>query len=311
MRSIFLLTIFIFFSTSLFFELQARPSFIKDQCKKVQNTADILTCVKKQNEDASKHLNGFFEFIVNKDPEKDFTEFRLAQKNWILYRDQECKWETQQEENEALKRIKELSCLTKITNSRIELLEPLITQMEETPEEEFGTFPRWLNVLGEENPEVFWNYAAHIKADLNGDDREEYIITGLTIGTKEAPKSVAVLALIDTPESGKPHITYFEFNLVPPVKEAPEEGGTSEDQEKVLQSLSSCGARLKLSLIKEDLSPTTVFKTEGTKRNEEGLQEDSPPLSRQILHVAHGVSPITIIRWNGKSYEKNDLYREN
>ena len=150
-------------------------------CEHAQNTTDILGCVKIRHDKAQEKLNTVFEKVLGQQPadqEENLSTLRAAQKDWIVYRNQQCSWETQQVETESLKRIQELDCLAELTEQRTGVLSSSLKQEENAEAEtegleKYSAFPRWMNVVARENPDVFWRYGDHMRVDLDCDGQDE------------------------------------------------------------------------------------------------------------------------------------------
>ena len=158
----------------------AHATQIFNFCEDAQSTADSMACIKKRHDNAQKHLNTTFEKIIKTQGENkdNIQALNDAQTNWLSYRDQECKWATQQVENESLHRIEELACLTTLTQQRIRILEETLSRQQAENVKEYGTFPRWMNVVAKNYPSIFWRYGDQLDVDLDCDKQNEKIMAG-------------------------------------------------------------------------------------------------------------------------------------
>jgi uncharacterized protein YecT (DUF1311 family) len=217
-------------------------------CDGIESTADMLKCVNRHRENAQIRLNMVFQELLKNLESREKKRLQETQKSWISYRNEQCSFEKKQAGKPGLERIYELSCLTNLTEQRTSKLSMMLYNENSDVSPEFGTFPRWMNVIAHEHPEIFWRYGQHISADMNCDGRLEQIITGLKL--KEAGKPLeerpldAVLAIAENPEAGKPHFKLLTFpvsaaggnykNVCSPFleikfKEAGKSGGSIED----------------------------------------------------------------------------------
>lgn len=275
-------------------------SFAKSEpeyCDRAKSTADIMACVKDRHDQAQKRLNIIFDrVLVNENAltapleknendetpqleEQDKSKDRIAslretQNNWIIYRDQECAWEIGSEATESLKRIKELSCLTKLTNQRADVLSLSLNEEDrsEAAQEQTTPTPRWLNTLVADHPMVFWKYQDHIRADLDCDGEVEEIMSGLSAAYREVRTEDAdryavtsVVSITNNPATGRPKSELFQFAVTP---EQSDDGLCRSDIELSVQT---------------------------SEKQDEQCQA--------ILNINDGACKQRSIRWNGEAYE--------
>ena len=138
-------------------------------CDQAASTADALDCVNRHNKDTQEILSTVFKEIIDGQEGEVKAKLSEAQKNWIIYRDAQCQWEAGLSETPSLRRVYELSCLTDMTERRIKLLESVKMQ------------PRWMNALAHDYPDIYWRYGEWQSADLNCDEEDEQIMTGLSV----------------------------------------------------------------------------------------------------------------------------------
>lgn len=264
---------------------------IIQSCERAQSTADIMRCVKKRHDEAQKRLNKIFDQLLENEraqvdqgeyetPEDIPSTLRITHQNWITYRDYQCAWETSREPSESLKRIRELSCLAALTEQRANILRVALDR--ETPDvknsAQYSSTPRWMNALGADQPNIFWRYHDHIRADLDCDGEQEEIMAGLSAALRDARKAEAdrylvksVVAITENPATGRPKSNFFEFTVYP------------EGQDGQL-----CRSNVNLTVI--DLPAA------------EGEAEDAKTC-RVALQVNDGKCAPHIIRWNGTGYD--------
>lgn len=264
-------------------ELRAQPNVAyPDHCEKAKNTADIMACVKKAHEKAQKNLNRLYEesaaTIETVEPES-LEKFRATQKDWIEYRDQECGWMMQRNESESFSRIRELSCLTKLTNARAEILAELLEREEKDfTHRQFEVFPLWMNVLADENPEVYWKYGSRKKIDIDCDGQEEDIITGINPG-KDDVRTQVVLAIAEKSKMGRPQTVVLKIEHNPEASD-----------EKAF-----CNTDVKLNVVTEKHVQKAATEDDKT-------QEGDDKICHTQLRVEDGICPAKILQWTGNSY---------
>ncbi len=196
-----------------------------DDCDQADSTADAFGCVNRRNQDIQEKLNQVFEAIIATQDEETKAMLGAAQKNWIIYRDAQCEWESGLTDTASLKRVYELSCLASMTERRVKLLESVQMREKETSPREFGAQPRWMNALAHDYPDIFWRYGEWQSADMDCDDEDEQIMTGLsvariqdsvTIGDDEVAEDAhheveIVIAVSENPKTGRPKATLFRL----------------------------------------------------------------------------------------------------
>ncbi len=198
-------------------------------CDKATNTTDILSCAKDRYETAQDKLADIYKLVEDElkdlhqaaldqlsDEEKLETDTANTaldqlgsnQKDWIAYRDSHCAWASERADNESLKRIASLSCLADMTESRSGLLQKHAAEdsAEEIVAKNAAT-PRWINVLDEEKPHVFWKNAKRQTLDLDCDGHDDFAVFGIDEKTKEYVVAVAKSSL-----TGRPDVTVLDLS---------------------------------------------------------------------------------------------------
>jgi hypothetical protein len=220
-------------------------------------------------------------------------ELQGLQKSWLAYRDAECMWEAENAENSSLKRINELSCMARLTDDRADILTVVHEdriQLETV--REYGSFPRWMNVVAKENTDVYWDYGKRSGYDLDCDGEDEFVMTGVqteavSIDLPEGKeplshqvfKNHVVVALAQNTSVGKPTAEIFKFIL-----------GNSESENSV------CDSNISLRYIE----PT---ETDDEDLNDDTEKEVEEKICDAKLEIKSGkCDPKTII-WNGKGFE--------
>lgn len=219
------------------------------ECANAKSTAAQLQCLKKTYEKQKENLNqSFADSLKNLDPDGQ-AAMKKAQTAWIAYRDLECPLKAQSVDNASLERLEELQCLSKLTQERLQALSEIEG---EKPVSDMGVLPRWMNVLGSENPKVHWNYAARIEADFDCDSEYEYAMTGIE---DTAGGFKAVVALAETVTSGKPKTTLFRFPL----------RNTDVETELDPHAICQLGVTLAVAQDEPEISKSSESKEEETK----------------------------------------------
>jgi len=199
---------------------------VLNECDSAKNTADHLACANRMLEDSQTRLNSVFEVVLGQQADENTGSFRTSQKDWILYRDNQCAWEMTQEQNESLKKIQELSCLARLTNLRIAALSGFVSEETKFDLKSATVFPAWVNVLSDENPDVLWQLKDRKHVDLDCDGVQENVLPGLKISIGSAKESGdqtdlrPVLALTTSPASGQPSAKVIMFDFADEPKEA-------------------------------------------------------------------------------------------
>ncbi len=202
----------VFFAAHIFTStLHAQTAPILDHCEQAKNNNAMLACVKKQHEESLDSLNALYEEVQALQSPETLNEFRSTQRDWISYRDKECAWKTHQTGNEMLKRIKQLSCLTHLTNMRVTVLTKYMDDQNTGEPEALAKIPLWMNVLGEEHPDVFWQTAKRQRGDLDCDKADEQILTGVRIYQSEPVQQEVLIAIVENPITGQPKTSVFIF----------------------------------------------------------------------------------------------------
>jgi uncharacterized protein YecT (DUF1311 family) len=192
------------------------PRGVSGHCAAATSTGDILACVNRHRQDAQIRLNMVFVDLM-KSLESEAVQDRLheAQNAWLIYRDDQCAFERMHAETPALERIVELSCIATLTEARAELLAMALYHRASGKPREFGTFPRWMNVLSHDYPDVFWRYHNSLETDLDCDGQKDMILSGVSIignaQNKDAPEVKVVLAVSTNPPTGRPETEILRF----------------------------------------------------------------------------------------------------
>lgn len=287
-------------------------------CDRADSTAASVSCLKHHLDDAQNRLNKKYDRLTGALEGQTLENLRALQKTWLDYRDTQCSWESAQAGSPSLEKIRQLSCLARMTEDRTELLTAILPEEDGTPATErmFGALPHWMNALNRDNPDIFWDYDNRIRTDLNCDGEDEIILSGIKLtriekknedsevgnsaeknensGNKNKGQNAiygaeTIVAITQTPTTGRPQSETLHF---PVIQEPGEPGYLCRERVTVTASF----------LPTPDITPAANEKSntpqESTHTNE--TQEQSCPARLEISDRA--CTPV-IIRWNGKNYE--------
>lgn len=149
-------------------------------CDQADSTAATQNCLKRHLDTAQKRLKQVYDSLNMSMEDEKKQELVQLQKNWLAYRDAECTWEANNVENPSLKRTNELSCMARLTDDRADILTiAREDKVELGTAREYGSFPRWMNVVAKENAGTYWNYGGRKGFDLDCDGEDEYVMHGL------------------------------------------------------------------------------------------------------------------------------------
>lgn len=253
-------------------------------CDKADSTAAALDCVNRQNQLTQEKLSQTFKATVEGQSEEARAMLNEAQKDWIIYRDAQCKWEAGLSEAPALARVAELSCLNALTEGRIAILESVRNRAEDKSPREFSDQPRWMNVLAGDYPDIFWRYGAWQSADLDCDEEDEQIMTG-----------IAVARVQDSVEIGDGQAKeegHHEVEMVIAVSENPLTGRPKSKLLRIPVSESKTDAP---HLCRPSVRLEVVDRPSGAEGGTTGA-------CSRMLQIADPVCPSLNIYWNGKTY---------
>ncbi len=198
-------------------------------CEQADSTAATQQCLKKHLDTAQNRLNRIYKLLDDALEGERKEELAALQKTWLEYRDAECMWEAENSENSSLKRINELSCMARVTDDRADILTVVHEdKIQLDTVREYGSFPRWMNVVAKENPRVYWDYGSRKGFDLDCDGEDEYLMSGIT--TQPAPfdkneeaeeevsdvknfNNVLNISITQNPAVGKPTTKIFKFPI--------------------------------------------------------------------------------------------------
>ena len=186
-------------------------------CEQADSTAANLECINRHYQIMQDKLKTVFKKAGGQD-EAAGPLLGAAQKDWLVYRDSQCKWEAELPKVPALKRVYELSCLTALTEKRIAVLQAAVKHEQADKPREFGAQPRWMNALAHDYPKTFWRYGEWKSADMDCDGEDDAIMTGIDVaqvaeeatgdgkdsGDETRAEIAVVVAISDNPPAGRP-----------------------------------------------------------------------------------------------------------
>ena len=178
--------------------------------------------------------------------------------------------------------------MARLTEDRADILDVVYAEGKQVTErKEYGAFPRWMNVLSKDHPDVFWGYGRRTEYDLNCDGEEEQIMQGvltkLSKTDSENPKEEnqklfskqVVLAIVENQSVGRPQATVLEFPV---------------EQEARLNAV--CSDRVSLEFKQKPMP-------EETKNDDE---KETPKVCNAYLELnTRGCDPIAIVS-TGKDF---------
>jgi uncharacterized protein YecT (DUF1311 family) len=257
-------------------------------CEQADSTATTQKCLKRHLDSSQKRLSDVYKKLNDELESEKQNELSVLQKSWLTYRDAECMWEAENSKTPSLKHINELSCMARVTEDRADILNVIYDdEADQENVREYGSFPRWMNVVAKENPSIHWNYGNRKGMDLDCDGEDEYVMSGLKISSvkMEIPEeeakilpqnynSTIVIALAENPTIGRPTIKTFEFLV------------SQEESDKTI-----CNNRVNMKFI----APKPLK----TDTQEEG--EATPKCTAKLEITASGCASKNII-WGNQYY---------
>ncbi|GJL85669.1 MAG: hypothetical protein DHS20C02_14440 [Micavibrio sp.] len=286
---------FIFFTLLILLGLSKTGQAQSGHCENVKNTTDMMDCVNRHYEDAQERLNTVFGKMLEQREDETEEGLQIAQRSWLVYRDLQCGWEAAQVETKAVKRLTELSCLTDLTESRADVLASGLD--EKGAQHKFSAYPRWMNVLAQENPDVYWRYGEHIRADLDCDGQDEQIMVGVDVTGNDkintetgtaSYKSDVILAVAENPVTGKPQTSLFRL----PAGDTAGQG-------------SICNPDVAIALVDHPAMSASKPDTNDNKNKNPGLSDTNT--CRVALQIRDNQCEPLTLYWGGKDYQFNPI----
>lgn len=230
-------------------------------CEDAKSSADLVQCLNKEYEHKQVSLLTTFDTVLQNQDEAAASLLREAQRDWVIYRNSTCLWEAAKQDNESLRRTRELSCLIRITEHRETVLSLAGATIAEQRENQ-GLAPLWANVLSANYPEVYWRPLLLEPKDMNCNGKNEFILTGIQVTDSEADAGGTshnmVVGIASMAETGKPKTTLFSF----PVRGVIEDDQTAGEANIGDQENGLCDSSLSLSFSALDQAVTAEIKAE-------------------------------------------------
>lgn len=264
-------------------------------CQNAQSTADLMKCTKDRYDEVQTSLQGTYDSLL---ASYDDTQTQWAdtlvqtQSDWIAYRDKVCAWYIDQAETESLKRLQELNCVITASDSRLKLLKNILESKDhdKTENQPKIALPLWMNVLASDYPKTYWRYADHLNFDLNCDGEKEEIVAGVNMIQNEhadqqsALMSDAVLAVIETPLTGRPETKIIHWDLKKPIV------GSQEKEQKTR----GCDPNLEIKKIFQPVANEAAYEAivDHTKKDQ----------CLYALEVKSSGCKAEFLIWDGSAY---------
>ncbi|MEM6781761.1 MAG: lysozyme inhibitor LprI family protein [Pseudomonadota bacterium] len=292
MRFLFLFVLMLLVSSNASAEISAHIAY----CDEADSTAALQDCVNKHHASAQERLNTAYEKVTAELEEEDLNILRDIQAQWIAYRDAECAWESSRVETEGLMKIYELSCEARMTEDRAALLEATYDNEDQDNQSELSGFPRWMNALTEDHPDVFWRFGERERLDLNCDGNEDVVMLGAAV-SRVQKLEVSETEMQEDEQGRTPHA----MDVVVSITENPPTGRPTSQLFRLpitetLDGPSLCSEKVSLAVI--------------TKENEEaelaeGEEVEEVLTCNQHIEIqAKQCDPVTL-SWSGKDYVLN------
>ena len=199
-------------------------------CDEADSTAALQDCVNKHHTAAQTQLNKVYETLIASLEGESVEKLRELQAKWISYRDDECSWEASRVETDSLVKIYELSCEARMTEDRANLLEAAYSNEDREQQSELSGFPRWMNALTSDYPDVFWRFGERKRIDLNCNGDDEVVMVGAAISRVKVLEASAdtmeqdeqgrtphgldvVVAITESSRTGRPKSQLFRLPI--------------------------------------------------------------------------------------------------
>lgn len=180
-------------------------------CAQATDTAQTIACLSKELDFRQTELNNKFIELQKSHESEGATSLTEVQSKWLAYRDAECSREKSWRSGEALSRAYELSCLSQLTQARLQRLNKELDAKDNSTYPEFTPTARWQTIIINEYPATFWNFSKSFAIDSNCDNIKDNITPGVKLmNSDEAYVKRAVFAIAHLKETGRPEIHLFE-----------------------------------------------------------------------------------------------------
>jgi uncharacterized protein YecT (DUF1311 family) len=178
----------------------------KGYCSNAQTTADLVKCISNYLDTENKRLEDIYS-VIQKERNDDLTQkLRDNQNRWITYRDEICALEGLAYKGGSLQRVQELDCRARMAANRIDNLQVFLDGLDGSSVPEYSNPPRWINVLVNDYPEIYWALGKAEMTEADCDGVHEYIVQGVRDNGNH------VIAIADSELTGRPDITLLSYN---------------------------------------------------------------------------------------------------
>ena len=281
--------------------LEARAQGHSQYCSQADSTAATQNCLKRHLDAAQSRLNKIYTNLSDGLEAEQKEELKELQKSWLRYRDAECMWEAERSMNAPLKRINELSCMARVTEDRADIL-AIASNSDEKAQgvREYGSFPRWMNVVAKDYPDIFWNYGTRTAYDLDCDGEDEYVMQGVRINNIKSAEELDesevlpqnyeteyVISVTQNLSTGRPASKIFTFlvsddetpeTICSPTPKLKFMAALEIEKEENGKESPSCGAKLEIQSLgcsyKTIIWNESDFALEAIEVEEEEINED-------------------------------------
>lgn len=170
-------------------------------CQKAQTTADLMECIGTHYKAKTSQMEALYRSLMTETQERPEFQQQLEanQQAWIAYRDDICDLEGKTYEGGSLQRVQQLHCLARVTTDRSGHFERMLSAFNVAEIPVYAFPPRWMNVLINDYPDMFWALGKVFELDTDCDGTDENIVSGRKDGQ-------AYLAIADSQQTGRPVI---------------------------------------------------------------------------------------------------------
>ncbi len=103
-----------------------------ENCSQMSSQMDINACYQRAYETADSNLQTTYTTLIKKLPPDGAAQLRTAQRGWVIYKDNWCKFQSSMTKDGSMYPTVLASCLTKLTNEQLERLAYQNTCTEDT-----------------------------------------------------------------------------------------------------------------------------------------------------------------------------------
>lgn len=173
-------------------------------CDQITNDVEAMECVRSHKDKILDQLNILYDDLSASLDAPALEKLRDAQTHWVQYRTQQCAMEGELAKQDSLKTLYRLECIEQLTQSRYNHLSRLYNWNNDNQPRQFGEYPKWINILERNYPQIFWDLKSAQEFDINCDGSDEYIIAGVDVAGGTQP----VLSVVNV-NGGARAVEYF------------------------------------------------------------------------------------------------------